>query len=108
AWLADNETVSSIEPQRALFLVADGFDADPREFYRLPAAPAGPGAGAANGAPVLGGAAHDLARTVAALGWAPLALPLFDEQLPDLPRWWSGRLGVTITLPGEAEKREKE
>src|SRR6202035_5762572 len=83
-WLAGNETGRSIETQSALFLVADGFDADPREFYRLPAAPAGPGAGAANGAPVLGAAADDLARTVAALGWTALALPLFDEQLPDL------------------------
>ncbi len=91
---------------RALLLVSDGFDADPAKFYQ-------PDSSQEEGA--LEKAALETARTVAALGWTALPLPVGDEALPDLRRLRSRPtpqvpIGGTITLgrkkpeaPGETQ-----
>jgi Ca-activated chloride channel family protein len=63
---------------QALFLVSDGFDTDPAKFY-------GPAKdGRSEGA--LEKVATETARTIAALGWTTLPLPMGDSTLPDLRR----------------------
>jgi VWFA-related protein len=92
---------------RALLLVSDGFDTDPEKFYgsnsasdvgaHLRVRPGGEGPteqGGHIGPPlqdssgegVLEKTALETARTVAALGWTALPLPVGDATLPDLRR----------------------
>lgn len=79
---------------RALLLVSDGFDADPAKFYQ-------PDSSQEKG--VLEKVALETARTVAALGWTALPLPVGDAALPDLRRFRSRPtpqvpIGGTVTL----------
>jgi VWFA-related protein len=119
AWLADSPAGKDKDADRprALFYVADGWDRDPREFYR-PLRPAS--------APKIGAEAKDplapftletdapaLARILAALGWTALPLAVADAPLPDLrrPRLGSSQqttTGVPLTLPERDRKRELE
>ncbi|HEV7516332.1 MAG TPA: VWA domain-containing protein [Thermoanaerobaculia bacterium] len=125
AWLATADAANAAhvansandaDRPRALFYVADGWDRDPREFYRpLRKAAAASGVGAADPlAPfTLETDTPALARTVAALGWTALPIAVGDAPLPDLrhprlgrPAQPSPRVGVT--LPERDRDRELE
>jgi VWFA-related protein len=89
---------------RLLLLVSDGYDRDPAAFYA-------PGSQRQEGA--LEETALETARTIAALGWTALPVPVGETELPDLRRIRPGGppgapIGGTITLgrrkPKEAEK----
>ncbi|HKI03609.1 MAG TPA: VWA domain-containing protein [Thermoanaerobaculia bacterium] len=67
---------------RALFLVTDGFDADPAKFYRKEAAAPEPPSSEGT----LEKVALETSRTAAALGWTAFPLPVGDASLPDLRR----------------------
>jgi len=100
-----------------LFLVADGWDRDPREFYR-PAAKAAiagiaPSAGGDPFAPfTLEADSTGLARAIAALGWTAVPLAVGDAPLPDLRRPLlapsQNIAGGTVTLPEHDKAREAE
>lgn len=96
---------------RALFLVTDGFDADPEKFYRKEVAASGsPGEGpASEGA--LEKVGLETARTAAALGWTAFPLPVGDATLPDLRRVQRRStpqvpVGGTIKLGGKKEDKD--
>jgi Ca-activated chloride channel homolog len=111
AWLAERPR----RGPRALFLVSDGWDLDPRAFYGRPAQTTS----ASEAAAALSAGAAAQARTLAALGWTVVALPVGDAALtvpgawrlpqPGEPRRLPGR---GVTLPGrrtpEQEARDKE
>ncbi len=113
AWLAERPR----RGPRALFLVSDGWDLDPRAYYGQPAQNAVAGEAAAG----LSAGAAAQARTLAALGWTVVALPVGDAALavpgswrlpqPGEPRRLPGR-GVTVprrrTPEQEARDQEKE
>lgn len=92
-----------------LFLVADGWDLEPRAFYlgRAPAAERAATEAALAGAS-LAPASRDLARIVAALGWTTVALPVGGAELPTAPRWGMGNIRGTpsarVTLGKRPEK----
>ncbi len=93
---------------RALFVVSDGFDADPERFYRPLSTAAEP---AAEGG--LEKTALESARTAAALGWTALPLPMGDAGLPDLRRLRSRStpqvpIGGSITLGRKKPAAPKE
>ena len=103
---------------RALFYVADGWDRDPREFYRpLRKASAAPPAGARAADPLAPSPwradAPALARTVAGLGWTALPIAVGDAPPPDLRHPLLGRPSapsprVGVTLPERDRDRELE
>jgi VWFA-related protein len=89
---------------RAVFLVSDGYDVDPAKFYRTTLLSPGekPPAGA------LETAGLETARTVAALGWTVIPVPMGDSTLPDLRRvkprsTLKAPIGGTITLDRRRE-----
>jgi Ca-activated chloride channel homolog len=97
------------EGPRVLFLVSDGFDADPAAFYRreagIPDLVPEPARNA------LEKTGLEVARTAAALGWTVIPLPVGDPALPDLRRVRPRStpevpIGGTITL-GKRPKQEQ-
>jgi VWFA-related protein len=89
---------------RAVFLVSDGYDVDPAKFYRTTLLSPGekPPAG------VLETTGLETARTVAALGWTAIPVPMGDSTLPDLRRvkphsTLKAPIGGTITLDRRRE-----
>jgi Ca-activated chloride channel family protein len=115
AWLAaaPSKDANTADRPRALLYVADGWDHDPREFYR-PLQKAGAKAGTDPLAPfTLETDAPALARTAAALGWTVLPIAVDDTPLPDLKRLRLGRPAqpsprAGITLPEHDRDRELE
>lgn len=95
---------------RALFLVSDGFDLDPRAPYLAKVADAARRSALGSELPDPGLAQRnrELAQTAAALGWTVLPMPVGSERLPELRRWRPSSssevpIGVVVT-PG----RKKE
>ena len=92
-----------------LFLVADGWDLEPRAFYlgRAPAA-ARAAAHAALAGASLATVSRDLARMVAALGWTTVPLAVGDAAQPAAARWGMGNIRGTpsarVTLGKRPEK----
>lgn len=87
-WLAD---FRGQEGPRALFLISEGFDLDPRAPYLAAVHPEKTGDEARRSAlgaelsdPGLEERNRELARTAAALGWAVLPMPVGSERLPEL------------------------
>ncbi len=118
SWLA---VTPEADRPRALLYVADGWDRDPREYYR-----SHPKASAANPPGIAGSAAGSaadplapftleadtpaLARTAAALGWTVLPLAVGDAALPNLrrPLQTGPHGGAAVTLPEHDRDRELE
>jgi len=107
-WLADPRGQGG---PRVLFLVSDGFEADPRASYL--AKVSGEVRAALGGDladPGLAGRSRELARTAAALGWTVLPMPVGNERLPELGRWRTRStpelpIGVVVT-PGRKKTEE--
>jgi Ca-activated chloride channel family protein len=117
SWLAARPALA--DRPSALLYVADGWDRDPRVFYRSFEKK---GAGSSAGNP---GELHDgdplapfnletdgpaLARTAAALGWTTLPIAVGDAPLPDLrrPLGRGPHGGPAVTLPEHDRERELE
>ena len=84
-WLADSRAPNG---PRALFLVSDGFDLDPRAPYLAKVADEAQRSilRAELPDPGLAERNRDLAQTAAALGWAVLPMPVGSERVPELRR----------------------
>ncbi len=108
-WLAEG----AAEGPRVLFLVSDGFEPAPAEFYLGRVANDGARAELARAleAETLQGTAEETARAAAELGWTVLPLPVGDERLPELNRWRptpSEQVPVQITVtPGRRKKPDE-
>ncbi|MES1243729.1 MAG: VWA domain-containing protein [Acidobacteriota bacterium] len=85
-WLAGSR---GPDGPRALFLVSDGFDLDPRAPYLAEVADEARRSALRAGLPDPGLAerSRELAQTAAALGWSVLPMPVGSAKLPDLSRW---------------------
>jgi VWFA-related protein len=89
---------------RAVFLVSDGYDVDPARFYRTTLLSPGEKPPAGD----LETTGLETARTVAALGWTVIPVPMGDSTLPDLRRvkprsTLKAPIGGTITLDRRRE-----
>lgn len=108
-WLAEG----TADGPRALFLVSDGFDPVPAEFYlgRVADDAARAGLAQALEAETLQGTGEETAQAAAELGWTVLPLPVGDDKLPELGRWRSTgneQVPAQITItPGRKKKPEK-
>jgi VWFA-related protein len=105
-WLAPKEQEDKERP-RALFVVSDGFDLDPRAFYinKVDAA-SRPALEGSLTRDALDAASLETARTVAELGWTAIPLPVGDERLPEIGRFRTGGIpgmpSVTVR-PGRSQ-----
>lgn len=109
-WLAEG----TADGPRALFLVSDGFDPVPAEFYLGRLADDGARAELARAleTETLQGAGEETARAAAELGWTVLPLPVGDQKLPEINRWRptpSEQVPIQITvIPGRKKPKEPE
>lgn len=108
-WLAD---ARGQDGPRALFLVSDGFDLDPRPPYlvRITDEARRSALRAELPDPGLTERSRELAQTAAALGWTVFPMPVGNERLPELGRWRTRStpevpIGVVIT-PGRKKREE--
>ncbi len=103
AWLAAMPALS--DRPSALLYVADGWDRDPRVFYRSLEKK-----GDALAPFTLETDGPALARTAAALGWTTLPISVGDAPLPDLrsPLGRGPHGGPAVTLPEHDRERELE
>ncbi|HET9225279.1 MAG TPA: hypothetical protein VFR31_01315, partial [Thermoanaerobaculia bacterium] len=107
-WLAESR---GADGPRALFLVSDGFDLDPRTPYvaEIPDEARRSALRAELPDPGLADRNRELAQTAAALGWSVLPMPVGSERLPDLSRFRTRSteevpIGVVIT-PGRKKEQ---
>jgi Ca-activated chloride channel family protein len=107
-WLAESR---GADGPRALFLVSDGFDLDPRTPYlaKIPDEALRSALRAELPDPGLAGRNRELAQTAAALGWSVLPMPVGNERLPELGRFRPRSteevpIGVAVT-PGRKKEQ---
>ncbi|HTQ80900.1 MAG TPA: hypothetical protein VMM92_12960, partial [Thermoanaerobaculia bacterium] len=117
AWLSAQATEG--DRPGALFYIADGWDRDPREFYRRQPGVREKGKPEAKTDPLapftLEGDSASLAHTLAALGWTTLPLAVGEAPLPDLrhprfkrPEEPSPRVGLALPEHDKDKELEKE
>ena len=107
-WLAESR---GADGPRALFLVSDGFDLDPRTPYvaQIPDEARRSALLAELPDPGLADRNRELAQTAAALGWSVLPMPVGSERVPDLSRFRTRStpevpIGVVVT-PGRKKEQ---